>query len=71
VLWLSAFVIAVFAVVALVAGLLIGLSDVLGPWWATAIVVGGLVLITLILIQVARRFWRRMTKRLFGEDSAR
>jgi len=65
VLGLWAFVIAVFALVALVAGLLMALSGLVGPWWATAIVAGGLVAIALSAVLMARANWRRMKQRLF------
>ena len=69
VLWVAALIIAVFALVALVAGLLIGLSSLFGPWWATLVIVGGLALAAIIAVQMAKRFWRRMVTRLFGNKN--
>lgn len=64
ILGLAAFVVAVFALVALVAGLLMGLSGLVGPWWATAIVAGGLVLAAVVAVLLARAHWRRMIGRI-------
>lgn len=71
VLGLWAFVIAVFALVALVAGLLMALSSLVGPWWATAIVAGGLVLLALGAVLKARTHWRRIKQRLFIDGEAK
>ncbi len=59
------FVVLVFALVALVAGLLIGLSSLVGPWWATLIIVGGLVVAGLTPVFMVRALWRRTMRRLF------
>ncbi len=60
------FVVLVFALVALVAGLLIGLSSLVGPWWATLIIVGGLVVAGLTPVFMVRALWRRTMRRLFA-----
>ncbi|MEO7247312.1 MAG: phage holin family protein [Novosphingobium sp.] len=65
------FVVLVFALVALVAGLLIGLSSLVGPWWATAIVVGALLLAGLTPVFLVRSLWRRTMRRLFIEGQAK
>ena len=51
---LTALIVAIFALVALVAGLLMGLSSLVGPWWATAIVAGGLVLVAFGAVMAAK-----------------
>ena len=66
-----AFVVLVFALVALVAGLLIGLSSLVGPWWATAIVVGALVLAGLTPVFMVRSLWRRTKRRLFVDGQSK
>ena len=65
------FVVLLFALVALVAGLLIGLSSLVGPWWATLIVVGALVLTGLTPILMVRSLWRRTMRRLFLDGQAK
>ena len=65
------FVVLVFALVALVAGLLIGLSSLVGPWWATLIVVAVLVLAGLTPIFMVRSLWRRTMRRLFLDGQAK
>ncbi len=65
------FVVLVFALVALVAGLLIGLSSLVGPWWATAIVVGGLIFAGLTPVFMVRSLWRRTMQRVFIDGQAK
>jgi len=62
---ITALIVAIFALVALVAGLLMGLSSLVGPWWATAIVAGGLILVVLGAVMVARAGVSRIA-RLFS-----
>ena len=55
-----------FALVALVVGLLLALVPYVGHWGALGIVVGGFVLLTIGSILFARSHWRRMMKRVKG-----
>jgi hypothetical protein len=68
VLGVGAFVIAVFALVALVAGLLMALAHLVGPWWATAIVAGGLAFAAIVFVLAAKALWKRMMQRIFAKE---
>ncbi len=59
-----------FALMALVVGLLLGLSSVVGPWLATAITVAALLMTALGAGMVAQARWRRTAKALAGKDRA-
>jgi hypothetical protein len=68
---LVAFVLAVFALVALVVGLLLALTPLVTAWGATAIVAGGLGLLALLSALRAKRRWARAQAVIAGEtDSA-
>ena len=64
-----ALVLAVFALMALVIGVLLALVPILGPWGATAAVVGGLLLIAGIAVLAALAKLRKL-KRLFAKKDA-
>ncbi len=68
VLGLAAFVIAVFALGALVVGLLIALAPVVTAWGATAIVAGGLFLVAIVCVLIARSHWQRMMQAFSPTD---
>ena len=61
-LGVCAFVFAVFALGALVVGLLLALTPLVTAWGATAIVAGGLVLAALVSVRGAVGAWRRMLR---------
>ncbi len=56
---LVALVLAVFALGALVVGLLIALTPLVTAWGATAIVAGGLALVALLCVMLAKAKWTR------------
>ncbi|MFM5908518.1 MAG: phage holin family protein [Novosphingobium sp.] len=64
-----AFTIAVFGLGALVVGLLLALAPLVTAWGAMAIVAGGLFLIALICVLLARSRWNRMVASLSGKDA--
>lgn len=55
----AALVVAVFGLGALVVGLLMALTPIVTAWGATAIVAGGLFLIALALVLLAKARWTR------------
>lgn len=57
-----AFVLIHLALVALVVGLVIALTPLIGPWGATAVVVGVLVVAGLVFAMVARRKFARLAQ---------
>ncbi len=58
----------VFALMALVMGVLLALSEALGGWAATAIVVAGLLLAAGLSALAAARRWKKMASQLAAED---
>lgn len=65
-----ALALAFFMLMALVMGLLLGLSAVLGPWAATAIIVIALALLAGLCALVASRRWKHTARMLADEDKA-
>lgn len=59
-----------FMLMALVIGVLLGLSSILGPWAATAIMVSALALLAGLCALVASRRWKRTARMLADEDTA-
>ena len=70
VLGVAAFVIAVFGLGALVVGLLIALTPLVTAWGATAIVAGGLFILALVFVALARARWQRMMQLITSGDGA-
>ena len=64
-----ALVVSVFALMALVIGVLLGLVPILGPWGATAAVVGGLLAIAGIAVLIALGKLRKL-RALFAKKEA-
>lgn len=67
---LVAFVLAVFALGALVVGLLLALATVIGPWWATLVVAGGLFVLALAFALAARARWTRTLSLIAPRDAS-
>ncbi len=65
-LLVAGFVLAVFALVALVVGLVIALIPLVTAWGATAIVAGGLLLLALLCLLAAKRRWRATLRAVGG-----
>lgn len=59
-----------FALMALVIGLILGLTDLVGGWAATGIVVVGLLLAAAVSGWIASRRWRRMRTLLSDKGEA-
>ncbi|MEJ6009139.1 phage holin family protein [Novosphingobium aquae] len=66
-----AFTVAVFGLGALVIGLLMALAPIVTAWGATAIVAGGLFLIALILVMMAKARWTRTLAAISDDDGIR
>ncbi len=66
-----AFTVAVFGLGALVVGLLMALAPLVTAWGATAIVAGGLFLIALILVLIAKARWTRTLAAISDDDGIR
>lgn len=70
-LWgLAALVVAVFGLGALVVGLLLAVATLVGPWWATLIVGGGLFLTAGLCALVAKLSWSGTVRLLREPDGA-
>lgn len=67
---LIALIVAVFGLGALVVGLLLALTPLVTAWGATAIVAGGLFIIALVLILVAKARWAK-TLAAISDDEVR
>lgn len=67
---LIALIVAVFGLGALVVGLLLALAPLVTAWGATAIVAGGLFVIALILVLLAKSRWTR-TLAAISDDEVR
>lgn len=67
---LIALIVAVFGLGALVVGLLLALAPLVTAWGATAIVAGGLFVIALILVLLAKSRWTR-TLSAISDDEVR
>ena len=68
---LVAFTVAVFGLGALVVGLLMALAPIVTAWGATAIVAGGLFLIALILVLLAKSRWTKTLAAISDDDGIR
>lgn len=67
---LVALIVAVFGLGALVVGLLLALAPLVTAWGATAIVAGGLFVIALILVLLAKSRWTK-TLAAVSDDEVR
>ncbi len=65
----AAVVLGVFALFALMMGVLLGLTVLVGAWAATGIVVGTLILVAVLFLIAARARWRRMMTLAFPDRS--
>lgn len=63
-----AFTVAIFALGALVIGLLMALAPIVSAWGATAIVAGGLALVALAFVLLAKAKWARMIALISDKD---
>lgn len=68
---LIAFTVAVFGLGALVVGLLLALAPLVTAWGATAIVAGGLFLIALILVLMAKARWTKTVAAISDDGGVR
>jgi membrane protein implicated in regulation of membrane protease activity len=68
---LAALIVAVFGLGALVVGLLMALAPLVTAWGATAIVAGGLFLIALLLVMLAKSRWTRTLAAISDDDGKR
>jgi hypothetical protein len=60
-----------FALMALALGLVLGLAPMLTIWGATAVVVGGFLLVAFVLAGSASAKWRRMVRMLGSDETGR
>ncbi|MBC2664759.1 phage holin family protein [Novosphingobium flavum] len=65
---LIALIVAVFALGALVVGLLMALATLVGPWWATLIVAGGLAVVALAFALAAKSGYSRAMRLILPRD---
>jgi hypothetical protein len=68
---LVAFTVAVFGLGALVVGLLMALAPIVTAWGATAIVAGGLFMISIVLVLLARSRWAKTIAAISDDGGVR